>query len=77
MGKANNGRLQTSACQNPTHANKRSYQQFHLLPIGMSGNAKIAQGNGEISGLKAVQNDACIDDRTVALSPIERLAKRF
>jgi hypothetical protein len=49
MNKANDGRLQTAACQSPTHADKRGHQQFHLLPIGMSGNAKVAQGNGEIS----------------------------
>src|SRR6266481_6463119 len=60
MNKANDGRLQTAACQSPTHADKRGHQQFHLLPIGLSGNAKVAQGNGEISGLEAVQNDACI-----------------
>ena len=43
----------------------------------MSGDARIAQGNRETPGFEAFQNDACINDRTVALSPIERIAERL
>src|SRR5262249_20203222 len=43
----------------------------------MSSDASIAQGNREIAGFKTFQNDACIDDRTVALGAIQRVAERL
>src|SRR5215813_2836715 len=43
----------------------------------MSSDASIAQGNREIAGSKTFQNDACIDDRTVALGPLQRVAERL
>src|SRR5215813_11990688 len=43
----------------------------------MSSDASIAQGNREIAGSKTFQNDACIDDRTVALGAIQRVAERL
>src|SRR5215475_5303514 len=43
----------------------------------MSGDASIAQGNREIAGFKTFQNHACIDDRTEALGPLQRVAERL
>ena len=43
----------------------------------MSGDASVAQGNREIASFEAFQNDACIDDRTVALGLMERIAERL
>src|SRR5215813_6848864 len=43
----------------------------------MSGNTGVAQGDREIAGFKTFQYDACIDDRTVALCAIQRVAERL
>ena len=43
----------------------------------MSGNTGVTQGNREIAGFKTFQDDACIDDRTVALGAIQRVAERL
>src|SRR5215472_1638387 len=43
----------------------------------MSGNTGVAQGDREIAGFKTFQYDACIDDRTVALGAIQRVAERL
>jgi hypothetical protein len=43
----------------------------------MSGDASVAQGNREIAGFDAFQNEACIGDRAVALEPLQRLAERL
>src|SRR5215471_1682006 len=43
----------------------------------MSGNTGVAQGDREIADFKTFQYDACIDDRTVALGAIQRVAERL
>src|SRR5262249_60078639 len=43
----------------------------------MSGDASVAQGNREIAGFEAFENEACTGDRTVALGPVQRIAERL
>src|SRR5262249_23311172 len=48
MNEMNGDRIQTAVRWIPAEADKRCHKTFHLLPIGMSGDASIAQGNREI-----------------------------
>jgi hypothetical protein len=77
MNELDSDRVQTAVRPSSAEADKRRDQKFHLLPIGMSGDASVAQGNREIAGLGAFQNDACIGDRTVTLGAVQRIAERF
>ena len=43
----------------------------------MSGDKGVSHGNSQIVGLGAFEDEACADDRAVALRSLERLAERL
>src|SRR5690349_8815435 len=60
MNEADGDRIEAAVRCCPAEPDKPRDQKFYLLPIGMSRNTSVAQGNREIAGLGAFQNHACI-----------------
>src|SRR5215831_16001480 len=53
MDETDSDRVQTVVRCSPAEADEPCYKALHLLPIGMSGNASVAQGDREIGGFEA------------------------
>ena len=76
MDEADGRRHQPPVRQSPAYSDDDGDQEFHLLAVGMSGDTGVADGNSQIPGLGALEDDTFIDDRAVALHALEGLAER-
>jgi hypothetical protein len=63
-------------CKDPTAADKRRHQKFHLLLVGVPGDTGIGQFHRKIAGSNAFQNKPFIDDRAVPFKPMKCFGER-
>ena len=77
MDEADGCRRQPPVRERPAYSDDDGDQEFHLLAVGMPGDTGVSYRNSEIACRGALEDDACIDDRAVALHSLEGVAERL